>query len=139
MTMITDTDHSAHLDLPVPEVGVLTTAEVLKSFDRLRRQISSALTGTEGFSIGYDDQEYCGSTLARLAPGTEVSVSAHVFDRLPGRHLVEYVATVAIPDRIDRAPEVRRVARCRGWTSTGGTARTGTESATRHEDGATPR
>ena len=140
MTITRDTGRSAHRDLRVPDVGGLTTADVLKCFDRLRRELSCGVCGSEGLSLGYDDQEYSASALASLAPGTDVSVSAQVFDLLPHRHLVEYVATVTLPERIDRALEVRRVARCRGWTSTAGTARTGpTESATRHEDGATPR
>jgi hypothetical protein len=140
VTLTSDIGRSAHLDLRVPDVGVLTTADVLQCFDRLRRQLSCALCGTEGFSLGYDDQEYCVSDLASLAPGTDVAVSAHVSDLLPDRHLVEYVATVTLPEQIDREPQIRRVARCRGWTSTGGTTGTGrNESAARHEDGATPR
>ena len=121
MTITSETGRSAHLDLRVPHVGVLTTADVLKSFDRLRRQLSCALCGTEGISLGYDEQEYCASALAGLPPETCVSVSAHVSDLLPDRHLVEYVATVTLREQIDRAPETRRVARCRGWTSSGGT------------------
>ena len=140
MTITSDTGRSAHLDLRVPDVGVLTTADVLKSFDRLRRQLSCALCGTEGFSLGYDEQEYSASVLASLRAGTDVVLSAHVCDRRPDRHLVEYVATVALPERIDRAPEIRRVARCRGWTSTGGSTGTARmESATRHGDRATSR
>jgi hypothetical protein len=140
VTITSETGRSAHLDLRVPDTGALTTADVLKSFDRLRRQLSCALCGTEGFSLGYDDQEYSASALASLAPGIHVAVSAHVSVLLPDRYLVEYVATVTLREQIDRASETRRVARCRGWTSTGGTTGTGrTETATPHEDGATAR
>jgi len=123
VTITSDTGRAAHLDLRVPDAGVLTTADILKSFNRLRRELSCIVSGTDGLSLGYDVQEYTASTLAGLAPGTRVAVSAHVSDLLPHRHLVEFVATVPLPSHLDRASEVSLIARCRGWTSTARTPR----------------
>lgn len=79
--------------------GTATRGELLRSFERLRREISVSVQGNEGMFAGFDRLTFFA---AEDVPEAPVLVQVSVARRLEGSHCVDFVALAFEPERSHR-------------------------------------